>query len=48
VIYMAYMFFSASAFNQKLCWPHEGVDTTGMWDGSQVGGWGTGTPANCR
>ncbi len=46
---MGGMFSGASAFNQKLCWPH--TDTfpyqSAMWDGSKVGGWGTGDPAHC-
>jgi surface protein len=43
------MFYGASAFNQKLCWPHNDTfpDQYAMWDYSKVGGWGTGTPANC-
>ena len=44
VTHMWYMFDGATA---KLCWPHEGVYTDSMWTGSKVGGWGTGTPANC-
>ncbi len=46
---MEYMFSYASAFEQKLCWPHNSTfpGQWGMWDGSKVDGWGTGTPANC-
>ncbi len=47
--YMVAMFYSASVFNQTLCWPHNDTfpDQDGMWYGSKVDGWGTGDPANC-
>jgi len=46
---MGYMFYGASAFNQKLCWPHNSTFPiqTNMWAGSKVDGWGKGTPAKC-
>jgi hypothetical protein len=42
------MFYEASAFNQKLCWPHSTTypGQSNMWTGSKVW-WGRGTPANC-
>jgi hypothetical protein len=46
---MRRMFYGASAFDQKLCWPHTLTipNQQDMWTGSQVGGWGTGKPATC-